>query len=344
MMVNSRIKQLSSWVQNKYPEASELVGITNDASNRKYFKFDHNNKNYLAVDSPRELEKNSEFVFYQDIFKNLNILVPDIYHYDESSGFFVINHFGDNIFLNVLNKNTVDNLYSKALEPLYKLANYNGEYLEKYSEEKLKQEMALCHEWLITKYFKLDNINPEIFNDAYEILTNNILNQPQVLIHKDYHCRNMLLTSDDQVAVIDFQDAMQGPITYDIVSLLRDCYIDWPEQKVYDFLKIYFDNLYKDRHHEDRHHEDRHHEDRHSREGGNPDQISFQQFTKYFDYMTLQRHLKTSGQFARFYLKNNDDRYLQYLPRVLGYLKYVTGKYPEFNKLHKTFIICEQLF
>jgi aminoglycoside/choline kinase family phosphotransferase len=303
--------QLTQWVRALYPNLADFSELTKDASPRRYFRFHANDKSYLAVDTPPMAEEIKKYINRQKIFVKLKILVPAIYHANVERGFLIIEDFGDGLLLSFPRKRESTYLYNLAFDPLYKLATYKSGILPVYRLNRLVAESSLFTEWFCEKFLKV-KVNPHLFEHVYILLAAKILSQPFILIHKDYHSRNLILTPDEKLGVIDFQDAMMGPITYDIVSLLRDCYIDWPAAQILTWQKEYYMGL---------------------KERKLLYDIDFAQFIIWFDYMTMQRHLKTLGQFARFYLRDKNKRYLSSIPRTFGYICTVAEKYPEFADL-----------
>lgn len=184
--------------------------------------------------------------------------------------------------------------------------------LPHYDRALLQQEMDLFPTWFLGKHLNITP--PDFLHDTFEILINNSLEQPQVFVHRDYHSRNLMHTDARSPGIIDFQDAVIGPITYDLVSLLRDCYISWPENKINDWLNTYLTQ---------------------AKDKGLLADISIDQFTRWFDLMGLQRHIKVLGIFCRLYYRDGKANYIDDLPLTLHYVQQISNKYPEFTQLNE---------
>ena len=245
---------------------------------------------------------------------DLGLNVPEVVDENLDQGFLLLSDLGSTPYLEVLNEDTVERLYGDALGALATLQACtpdNGS-LPPYDRALLLNEMELCREWLIGKHLGLspDGAQTGMIDAAFRLLADNALAQPQVCVHRDYHSRNLMQTGLNNPGILDFQDAVIGPVTYDLVSLLRDCYIEWPRARVEDWALGYLDLALQSgilRHEQD-----------------DP-----RQFLRWFDLMGMQRHLKAAGIFAR--LKHRDGKagYLQDIPRTLGYVVEVAGRYDE---------------
>lgn len=320
--------KLQAWVAQSYSCGSaeiKLLPLGNDASFRKYYRFIVNNQTFIAVDSPPATEKNIAFVAIQYILKNSGVNVPNIIKYHEQEGFFILEDLNDGILLPILKKNNCSPtpLYGQCVEELFKIQQYN--YLDNkkllsdnyqyslpfYDQKLLNNEMELFREWFIDKYLNLpiSVLDHELLDIIFNIMVVNAYAQPQVLVHRDYHSRNLMRVtttgnSSSRIYVIDFQDAVLGPVTYDLVSLFRDCYIAWPISLVKHWVEDYFvqAKIYKIL----------------------LNDLDFEQFWTWFLQMTLQRNFKTIGIFARLHIRDNKSGYLDDIPRTLGYAIEVT--------------------
>ena len=313
-MINTnddRLSQLHEWLKENFGNLEYTLNpISGDASFRRYFRFKSKQHTFIAVDSPPEKESNEAFVHVTHLLEAEGLNVPHIHYSTLDFGFFLLSDFGDVLLLDELNTNTVNELYSKALNSLVIIQQTPAESLPLYDETLLLQEMELFREWYINKYLeiKLKNDENQNFNNVFKKLSHNALNQPQVFVHRDFHSRNLMILNNESLGIIDYQDAVVGPITYDLVSLLRDCYITWPNEKIYDLCINFYENINKHK---------------------IIDNVDESTFTKWFDLMGIQRHLKAVGIFSRLSIRDKKSTYLNDIPRTLRYIKSVASKYPE---------------
>ncbi len=310
---------LQAWVNATLKQPVLLTPLTGDASFRRYYRVSappaHH---YILMDaSAAKHDQLDAFVAIARSFQAAGLQVPIVHHADLEQGYLLLSDLGDVLYSERLNLKTADVLYQSALEALLKLqqcSHIEGYTLPAYDRSLLLTEMQLFDEWFWQKHlgFQLSVQEQESLNQVYEHLIAEALIQSRVCVHRDYHSRNLMVLPEHQVGILDFQDAVSGPITYDLVSLLRDCYIDWPEQKVRDWLRGYQQKLLTK---------------------GLLSEDNFDQFMRWFDWMGLQRHLKCLGIFARLNKRDQKSQYLQYLPRVLKYAQQVSRNYPELAPL-----------
>ena len=350
---------LSDWVAQQLvvlstdvpqsPKAKPLLSPLNgDAGFRRYFRVNggESGTDLLAVHSPPDKEKNREFAAIAQYWRSQSIPAPQIIAVDFERGFLLLEDFGPVHLSHVLNDEpSADVYYRKAMElllPLQMLQEFDlsvpGSELmlqiPLYDEGKLREELSLLHLWFIPRLlqYELSVAEQAMIEQVYGKLIASAQAQPQVWVHRDFHCRNLLCrsgASDDvtKLGVIDFQDAVRGPITYDLVSLLKDCYLRWPKDKVVEWALFYADQL--------------------KRRGMLAPNLNPDIFMRWFDWMGLQRHLKVLGIFARLWLRDGKSGYLKDLPLVIRYVLEVTGSNPEFEEFHHWFIgtlipLCEQ--
>ena len=308
MMTDLRILTLLDWLENDL-----LLTVVNfqpassDASFRRYFRVTIPEKTLIIMDAPPDKEKLDSFIKVAGLMTQAGIKVPTIHHQNKDDGFLLLDDFGEQIFLNLLTNETADDLYQQALDTLFKLQRYHPllqAELPYYNEELLQRELNIFNEWFLQAWLGID-IPEDIWQGLQKLLINSALSQPFSCVHRDYHSRNLMLTPDNQLGVIDFQDAVIGPITYDVVSLLRDCYITWPEEKITGWLSTYQQKLFQ---------------------AGLID-CDTEQFNRWFDLMGLQRHLKAIGIFSRLHLRDNKSGYLDDIPRTLNYVSQVCQNY-----------------
>jgi aminoglycoside/choline kinase family phosphotransferase len=269
------------------------------------------------MDAPPEKENTEPFIRIASLFKASKVNVPEIYQQDLTQGFLLLEDFGSRCLLEHLNNNNALDFYQNAFDSLHTLqtnTSITESRLPFYDEALLSQELDLFYDWFLEKHLNI-SIPKKIKDNLNKILISSALEQPQVCVHRDFHSRNLMVLDDNSLGIIDFQDAVIGSITYDLVSLLRDCYIAWPEQKVYQWMTLYFQQL--------------------SQSGLLS--VNLETFTRWFDLMGLQRHLKAIGIFSRLHIRDNKSAYLNDIPRTLNYVIEVCNRYPELESF-KDFI------
>ncbi|MCB1616331.1 MAG: phosphotransferase, partial [Pseudomonadales bacterium] len=290
----------------------ELEPLGGDAGFRRYFRVQNSRRSLLAVISPPETEKNREFVTISSLLRRNGLLAPEVLDADFERGFLLVEDVGSQQLLGLLTPETVDRYYHQAFRDLLSMQRINRREtgLPCYSSSLLKQEMALFPEWFVGKLLGLELETDELklIEDLFGVLSVSAESQPQVFVHRDFHSRNLMVNEGARLGIIDFQDAVNGPLTYDLVSLLRDCYVYWPDQSVEKWLEEFYQS---------------------SLQQGYINPGSKQEFVRWFDLMGLQRHIKVLGIFARLSLRDQKHGYLDDLPLVIHYVKTVAAKYPE---------------
>jgi len=297
-----------------YTTPIELKPLSGDAGFRQYFRI-NTKPSLLAVMAPKT-EGISECARYftdlSDSLRKAGVPTPQVLACDDDENFLLIEDFGAQPYLDNLNKESADVLYSQALMVLLRLQQIPRAdiTLPSYSRSMLREEMALFDHWFVEQMLGhvLSVSERELLDKTYSFLEKQALEQPQVLVHRDFHSRNLMYREAEAPGVIDFQDAVWGPITYDVVSLLRDCYISWPPEKIKRWL-ITYGNL--------------------AVESGVMPVVSEDRWQMWFDTMGLQRHIKVLGIFARLSLRDSKDQYLSDLPLVWQYTMEVSQQYSE---------------
>ncbi len=293
--------------------------VSGDASFRRYFRLKNQSQSYIAVDAPVDTEDSESFIRVDELFLEAGVRVPVVYASDLQQGFMLLEDFGDRTYLPLLvtaqdeqDAKVPQKLYQDAIAALVTLqAGADKERLGSYDGAELRREMEVFPEWMCEQFLemKLDLTAREIIDNAFSFLEDAALSQPTVAVHKDYHSRNLLVTeAGSSPGIIDFQDALCGPYTYDLVSLLRDCYIRWPQAQIDEWMSQYL---------------------RSAVSAGVISQIEPKQLKRDFDLMGLQRHLKVLGVFCRLYLRDNKSGYLADIPLVIQYFLEVSRWYPE---------------
>lgn len=312
-----RERLLQSWLANVAGlDGFSMVLASGDASFRRYFRLMlSDGSTRIAMDAPPEREDCSSFIAVSDHLVGLGLNVPVVYKADLDQGFLLLSDLGSEHYLDLLNQGQTGRLYADALSALLVMqACGKSDWLPPYSRDLLLQEMNLFREWLVKRHLQLtlDEDEQKMLDGVFEQLVANALEQPQVFVHRDYHSRNLLATSTPTPGILDFQDAVSGPVTYDLVSLLKDCYVSWPRQQVLEWVYGYYELALQ---------------------SGVLRKEHEEAFLRWFDLMGVQRHLKAAGIFARLNIRDGKSGYLQDIPRTLGYVVELAQEYPELRQL-----------
>jgi aminoglycoside/choline kinase family phosphotransferase len=323
--MDNRFELMQDWLSTlsifKKDSFSLPEPASSDASFRRYFRIKSDDKSLIIMDAPPENESCDAFIAVSKQLSSIGLNVPQVLAQDLTRGFLLLTDLGTQTYLSVLNEDNAEELYSNALQSLVILQTKGKTFsnqLPVYTAELLSQEMALFDDWLGKKH--LDMGMNKIENLAWQQLQNTLINsanaQPQVYVHRDYHSRNLMFTEPDNQqsnpGILDFQDALKGPLTYDAVSMLKDCYITWDARQVTEWSREYFLMLC---------------------EVNLLSKHEWSEFQKSFDLMGVQRHLKASGIFARLYHRDGKVNYLDDIPATLDYLVSSAEKYHEMNFL-----------
>jgi len=289
-----------------------------DASFRRYFRLRSAQGSVIAMDAPPEQEDSKPFVRIAGYLEAMQLNAPRILEANLDDGFLLLTDLGSNQYLETLqdDPSAAAQLYEDALAALTLLQKRGAVYqssLPPYDVELLEFELSLFWDWLCKKHLHID------FDDSDEIswrqvcglLVNNALDQPQVFVHRDYHSRNLMVDERDNPGILDFQDAVEGPLTYDLVSLLKDCYIQWPQQQVTDWALSFYAVS----------------------DASIQQRVDQQQFLHYLELMGVQRHLKAAGIFARLNHRDGKPGYMTDIPRTLSYIVELGPRYEELTFL-----------
>ena len=322
MASSSELADLAAWATARLaPRSSmaplQLVSLAGDASSRRYFRTEVSGQPYVVAHAPPATEKNEAFLEVRRQLAVAGIRVPEVIAADLDQGYLLLEDLGDSLLLPELSAQNVDGYYHRASEILLKLASAPVN-LPPYDETLLTEELTRFPHWFLGELLGHDMAPGEVglIDDLWSLLVANAIEQPKVLVHRDFHSRNLMLVANDELAVIDFQDAVLGPVTYDLVSLLRDCYVCWPQQRVRSWALSHRDAL---------------------QAAGSIAPVSDEHFCRWFDLMGLQRHLKVLGTFARLYLRDGKAGYLSDLPLVLRYVRQVLATYSPFEPAFSSF-------
>jgi len=293
-----------------------LISLTGDAGFRQYYRLS-THPSLLAVMAPQTdgvSESAAHFALLSKVLRQYGVPTPMVYACDEARNYLLLEYFGDFALLDRLSASSADTLYAESLMVLLTLQEIPEgacrAWVKPYSANLLNDEMALFLQWFVTDLlsYRVNAEERECIVSAFSFLTQQALEQPQVLVHRDYHSRNLIYREGLPPGLIDFQDAVYGPVTYDLVSLLRDCYVRWPLEKVHKWALSYGNMAH---------------------EMGIVGTVSERQFLQWFDLMGLQRHIKVLGVFARLSLRDGKDHYLKDLPLVIRYVLEVSRQYRE---------------
>lgn len=315
-----RLSQLTDWVR-QFPGLAQAspVPVSGDASFRRYFRVTNHDTTFIVMDAPPEHEDCRPFVAIAQHWHRHGVAVPEVVKQDLAQGFLLLEDFGDQLLLGQLDTDNADRHYQGAMAELLDIQRLPAAPsfpLPPYDSELLNREMALFPDWLLTQQLGLELSNGErcLLDTTFTFLRESALAQPQVTVHRDYHSRNLLVRpGTDRPGVIDFQDAVRGPITYDLVSLLKDCYVRWPEPSVARWLEHYRQlSLDAGLHHADA-----------------------DSFRQWFELMGMQRHLKAAGIFARLAIRDGKTGYLGDIPRTVQYLVAASARQGALRHFHE---------
>ena len=313
----ARETQFQAWLATVAPahglDPSTLRSASADASFRRYFRLDGSQGPLIVMDAPPSHEDCRPFVKVSRLLVEAGLHAPKVLAWDEPQGFMLLTDLGQETYLSHLDPAQPwgaanKRLYVDALDALVTLQGIAAQgQVPEYDRALLLRELSLFPDWYVPKHrgLSLSEAQRAVLDQAFELIVANNLAQPQVLVHRDYHSRNLMLSTPNP-GVLDFQDAVWGPITYDLASLLRDAYIDWDEEVQIDFAARYWER---------------------ARKAGLPVHADFGDFWRDFEWMGLQRQLKVLGIFARLCHRDGKDGYLKDMPRVWRYAHRVCMRY-----------------
>jgi N-acetylmuramate 1-kinase len=317
--------QLENWLKNILGEQTfTLTTASADASFRRYFRVHladfKGHQTLIAMDAPPPQEDCAPFVKIAKLLCDAGLNAPQVLAQDLENGFLLLSDLGDDTYLSQLNAKKEDlkfaqNLYGDATDALItmQLAS-QADQLPPYDEALLTREMQLFPDWYIAKHLNvaLTGEQQAVLHNTFKILNFNLLNQAKVTVHRDYHSRNLMITKENNPGILDFQDAVYGPITYDLVSLLKDAYIEWDEEQIIDWAVRYWQPAKK---------------------AGLPVPDDFSEFYRDFEWMGAQRHIKVLGIFARLSHRDGKHGYINDMPLVMHYLHKVCERYVELRPM-----------
>jgi len=304
------MNKLKAWIETTFLKDYTISIASADASFRKYYRAIKNEKTYIIMDSSLELDSLKPFVGISSRLSNVDVNVPKIYAQNLEDGFLILEDFGNTNLLDVLDESNFKMHYANAINEILKMQRADATKLPLYDKAFLHFEMDLMREWYLEKKlsYSLRDQEKNLVQNSLEMISKVVLSQPQdVFVHRDFHSRNIMLTNKQTLGVIDYQDAMCGAITYDLVSLLKDCYISFKRKEIEKLALSFRDKVSPE-----------------------TDDV---EFLKWFDFMGLQRHIKVLGVFSRLSIRDGKDGYLEDIPLTLNYTIETALRYEETKAL-----------
>lgn len=322
-MENKRIMkpfiELSSWIDSlvllkkiKLAKDWQIAALKGDASSRRYFRIESSSVNYIVAQSPLDKIDNNVFCNIAKHWLAQGVNVPQVFELDEKNGFMLVEDLGANHLFDVCSDINSDYYYRQAIDQLLCVQKVASNTLPVFDRSFLLREMMLFKDWFVEQHLMLNTADCVL--ETFELLIQAGLTQPQLVMHRDYHSKNLLITNDD-ISIIDFQDAVIGPIAYDLVSLLRDCYVSLTDTQLEGLQSYYLTLLNESKLLS------------HS--------VSKEEFVVWFDLIGLQRHLKVLGLFIRLAVQEGKDSYLKDLPRVYHYVENISAKYQQLKPFYQ---------
>lgn len=319
---DARFQLLVQWLEELFGTREFAVTTASaDASFRRYFRVIHGSRSRIVMDAPPDKEDVGPFIRVAEMLEAIGVNAPHIHERNLEQGFLLLSDLGSRTYLADLEQGlNADGLYADAIGALVRIqagGMHHASRLPAYDAALLAREMSLFPDWFLAKHLglALEPAETRVLGQAFAQLSMTALEQPRVLVHRDYHSRNLMICEGSaNPGILDFQDAVHGPITYDLVSLLRDCYVAWPQERVAAWV-----HAYRER----------------ARAAGLDVGADEAEFTRWFDWMGVQRHFKAIGIFARLWHRDGKQGYLGDIPRTLNYVIEVVARYPEFAALSR---------
>ena len=320
--MSERLTQLKEWLREQTGQDCDLAPASSDASFRRYFRIELEEGSRVVMDAPPAQEDCRPFIHVSELLRCVGLNAPEVIAQNLEAGFLLLGDLGNTTYLEVLNTESAERLYGDALGALICIqacVDTTTAELPAYDETLLQTELNLFKDWYLEKHCGV-TLNAEeqaVWQQACETLIASALEQPTVCVHRDYHSRNLMkVNNGHNPGILDFQDAVIGPVTYDLVSLLRDCYISWPRNQVEEWVADFYKQTTQS-------------------DIVNADKVSEDQFLKWFDLMGVQRHLKAIGIFARLLHRDNKEGYMRDIPRTLAYVLDVCERSSELNDFYQ---------
>lgn len=312
-----RLETLGMWARQVLAtEELRIAPASADASFRRYFRIQKGNESFIVMDAPPDKEDVRPFLHVANLMQAAGVHAPRAVAEDVANGYLLLTDLGTQTFLDVLTEANADELFSVAIDALIKwqLISKPG-VLPPYDDALLRRELSLFPDWYVARHLQatLSEAQGEILQKMFDLIIRNNLAQASVFVHRDYMPRNLMMSLPNP-GVLDFQDAVFGPISYDVASLFRDAFISWPEARVIDWVARYWER---------------------ARHAALPVPEDFGQFYRDVEWMGLQRHLKVLGIFARINYRDGKPKYLADTPRFINYVRQVGQRYDDLRPLMK---------
>jgi len=306
-----RFDQACTWLRQLDVDLqSDLHSVAGDASFRRYFRLRIDGKSRILMDSPPPLEDVRPFIEIDRRLREAGLHAPEITHADQSNGYLLLEDFGDDLYRDLLNEHSVHSFFPGLFDVLGKMAlEVDARELPSFDDYKLRRDMNLFPDWYLGRHrsaMPRGQIDA-VWDEFCTGIVDSALEQPQCFVHRDFHSCNLLETNDGRIGIIDFQDAVLGPVSYDLVSLIWDRYIRWPRVKIEYWMEEFRLQLGLD--------------------------IKAKQWMRYCDLMGLQRNIKIVGIFARLYYRDGKNGYIEMIPRFYEYVISTLRRYPEFSQV-----------
>jgi len=304
------MSKLKAWLETTFLKEYTITVASADASFRKYYRAIKNEKTYIIMDSSLELDSLKPFVGISSRLSSVGVNVPKIYAQNLEDGFLILEDFGNTNLLDILDEENFKIHYANAIDEILKMQKADTTNLPLYDKRFLHFEMDLMQEWYLEKKLLYTPSQEEqnLLNNTLDMISDVVLSQPQdMFVHRDFHSRNIMLTNKQTLGVIDYQDAMCGAITYDLVSLLKDCYISFEREEIEKLVLSFRDKV--------------------------SPKTDDAEFLKWFDFMGLQRHIKVLGVFSRLSIRDGKNGYLDDIPLTLNYTIETALRYEETQAL-----------
>ncbi len=309
--MQTRENALNEWLKLQLnPVSFTLTPLTGDASFRRYSRLSSATGTKIVMDAPPDKEALAPFIHIQRALQAIGILTPVVHAANLEQGFALLDDLGDTLLLHALTDSNRDKYYALAMQTLVDMQQCPGQSLPAFDKQHMLNEMSLFHDWFLKAYLKLSLTAAEerLIHTTFNAIADRVAAQPQVFIHRDYHSRNLMIVNE-KLGVIDFQDAMFGPVTYDLASLLKDCYTKLPDAAYQQYVELFYQRQPL------------------------AQTWSLQTFKDEVDYCGLQRHLKVLGIFCRLHLRDNKPNYLQDLPLTMAYTLTCLKRHAELSPL-----------
>lgn len=305
--MSERSAALNDWLKQLGYGEYRLSRASEDASFRSYWRLESGDSSFVVMDAPPQQEPCDRFIAVAEKLRAAKLSAPEIFAQDIDQGFLILTDFGSLDYLSQLDPDSEATLYADALAAIIKMqTSIDADDLPPYDVALLEREMDLFHDWFLQQLMgiELDARQQDFWLKTRETLVANALQQPQVFVHRDFHSRNLMKIDKGNPGILDFQDAVKGPLSYDPLSLFRDCYIEWPRQRVEQLALDYYELA-------------------HANELLD---VSSAQFMRWFNLTGVQRHLKAIGIFSRLKIRDGKNGYLKDIPRTLGYVHQVCAE------------------